>query len=133
MGGLPGGSPFIKREVGFAVPSMVVGRPKRIRLSRARGWRLSEGAVNCARPGPWGNPFVVGVFGTREKCVEAHQALMSGLICVSCKTPSPDEQRAALDYAIAHIIEVRGRDLACWCRLDGKPCHVETLLVAANG
>ena len=34
--------------------------PRRIRLSRARGWRLPENAVNVARPGPWGNPFVVG-------------------------------------------------------------------------
>lgn len=33
--------------------------PKRIQLRRARGWRLPEGAINCARPGPYGNPFRV--------------------------------------------------------------------------
>lgn len=31
--------------------------PKRIRLSRAKGWRKSEGAIVVSRPSKWGNPF----------------------------------------------------------------------------
>jgi hypothetical protein len=27
--------------------------------------------------------------------------------------------------------ELRGRDLACWCSLDG-PCHADVLLKVAN-
>lgn len=111
---------------------MADARPKRIQLRRAKGWRLPANAVNCARPGPWGNPFVVGRDGTRAECVQMHAALMSGLFCCAA-TPSFAAQRAALKYATANIGELRGKDLACWCRLDGKPCHCDTLLAAANG
>jgi hypothetical protein len=34
--------------------------PRRIQLSRKKGWRLPDGAVSVARPGPLGNPFVIG-------------------------------------------------------------------------
>ncbi len=29
--------------------------------------------------------------------------------------------------------QLRGKDLACWCRLDGRPCHADVLLRLANG
>lgn len=35
-----------------------MGAPKRIRLSRAKGYRKPEGAVVVSRPSKWGNPFV---------------------------------------------------------------------------
>ena len=28
---------------------------------------------------------------------------------------------------------LRGHNLACWCALDGGPCHADTLLRLANG
>ena len=31
--------------------------PKRFQLRRTKGWRLPDGAVSCARPGRYGNPF----------------------------------------------------------------------------
>lgn len=31
--------------------------PRRIRLSRAKGWRMPENTVRVSRPGKWGNPF----------------------------------------------------------------------------
>jgi hypothetical protein len=31
--------------------------PERIRLSRAKGWKMPDGAVSVARPTKWGNPF----------------------------------------------------------------------------
>lgn len=27
---------------------------------------------------------------------------------------------------------LRGKDLACWCPLDGQPCHADTLIELAN-
>ncbi|HUR18875.1 MAG TPA: DUF4326 domain-containing protein [Acidimicrobiales bacterium] len=33
--------------------------PQRIQLSRKKGYRKPEGAVNCTRPGKFGNPFPV--------------------------------------------------------------------------
>lgn len=35
-------------------------QPKRIQLSRQRGWRKPEGAIVVSRPSRWGNPFRVG-------------------------------------------------------------------------
>lgn len=105
--------------------------PQRIRLSRARGWRLPEGAVNVARPGAWGNPFVVGQDGTREHCVELFAMLAGGFFCLS-STPGIAEQRRLARLIATRIADLRGRDLACWCALDGKPCHADVLLVLAN-
>lgn len=41
--------------------------PRRIQLSRKRGWRKPEGAVVVSRPSKWGNPFTIDVHGTREQ------------------------------------------------------------------
>lgn len=105
--------------------------PRRIRLSRAKGWRLPENAVNVARPGPLGNPFVVGKDGTREYCVELYTMMLAGYFCLTC-TPSIEEMRRVRQYVIDHLDALRGKDLACWCALDGKPCHADVLLELAN-
>ena len=104
---------------------------ERIQLRRSKGWRLPAGAVNVARPGPWGNPFVVGRDGTRYRCVELYRTLLGGLICLTLG-PTIEEQRRVLKHAGAHLEDLRGKDLACWCRMDGKPCHADVLLELAN-
>lgn len=35
-------------------------QPRRIQLSRRKGWRMPDGAVSVARPTRWGNPFRLG-------------------------------------------------------------------------
>ena len=94
--------------------------PRRIRLSRRKGWRLPPGAISVARPTAWGNPFRIGDiaddFGkiaTRDDAVHLYRTRIVG---------AP----AGRDYA-----ELRGHDLACWCPLDG-PCHADVLLERAN-
>lgn len=105
--------------------------PQRIRLSRAKGWRLPEGTINCARPGPWGNPFRVGQDGDAEACVRYHHFLLAGYRLVVTKATTAELDRCAA-HARAHLAELCGHDLACWCRLD-RWCHCDTLLVLANG
>ena len=105
--------------------------PKRIQLRRVKGWRLPEDAVNVARPGPWGNPFVIGRDGTREECVALYAALLSGSICATTKATEA-QQRKVQDHVARHLDALRGKDLACWCRLDGRPCHADLLLQRAN-
>ncbi len=39
------------------------------------------------------------------------------------------QERALTQMTMLHAL--KGRDLACWCALDG-PCHAEVLLVLAN-
>jgi hypothetical protein len=105
--------------------------PRRIQRSRAKGWRAPAGTVYVGRPGPWGNPFIVGRDGTAEDCVRLYSYLMGGaLICLTSKATVKEQQRAKA-YVIAHIAELRGKDLMCWCRV-GKPCHADVLLHAAN-
>lgn len=100
--------------------------PKRVQLSRARGWRKPDGVVVVARPSKWGNPFRVGhpdpITGepitTRAEAVEryARHSRPGGAF--------------ALDLDAVRR-ELGGRDLACWCPLDG-PCHADVLLRIAS-
>jgi Domain of unknown function (DUF4326) len=94
--------------------------PKRLQLSRRKGSRLPEDAINVARPGPWGNPFRVGDIGPDGETIETRAEAVA-LYRKHVSAPPPGH-----DYA-----ELRGHDLACWCPLDG-PCHADTLLERAN-
>jgi hypothetical protein len=104
--------------------------PQRIQRRRAKGWRMPEGAICIDRSTPWGNPFVVGHDGTVAECVKLHRLLLNGFICLSCKA-SIDVQQNHLEYAKAHIGDLIGHDLACWCRI-GAACHGDNLLEAAK-
>ena len=105
--------------------------PERIRLSRARGWRLPEGTVSVARPTRWGNPYIVGQHGTAARCVVLYRFLLLGQLRVS-SSPTLAGLEAIRADVLDHIGELRGRNLACWCRLD-QPCHADVLLELANG
>jgi hypothetical protein len=90
--------------------------PQRVQLSRRKGWRLPPNTVSVARPSKWGNPFRVERYGRRE-AVRRYRRRLHG-------SPEglPDAARR----------ELRGKNLACWCPLDGEPCHADALLEIAN-
>lgn len=91
--------------------------PTRIQLRRTKGWRKPADALFVARPTRWGNPFRVGVHGSRAECVELYRAaLETGELGFT----SRDVQQA-----------LAGRDLACWCP-TAEPCHADVLLEIAN-
>jgi hypothetical protein len=107
---------------------------RRIQLSRQRGWRKPENTVVVARPTKWGNPFRVGVHGTRADCLEKFRR------CAS-EFPIPQDRLrlwrdAGGDTAVLLMVasrllpQLRGRDLACWCPLD-VACHADILLELA--
>jgi hypothetical protein len=104
---------------------------ERIQRRRAKGWRMPEGAVVVDRSTPWGNPFIVGKDGTRDRVVKLFRLLVAGYVCVTCK-PALDELMEYRRRLVEHLAELRGKDLACWCPL-GQPCHADVLLEAANG
>jgi hypothetical protein len=103
--------------------------PARIQRSRAKGARLPDNTVCVDRSTPWGNPFVVGNDGTRAECVDLYRKLLTGYVCLSAAA-EPKAQEAARRHVIDHIEELRGKNLACWCR--GEPCHADVLLRIAN-
>ena len=64
--------------------------------------------IYCGRPTKWGNPFKIGVDGTRREVIEkyANYFLTSGLI---------DD-----------IEELRGKRLGCHCR--PQRCHLDIIV-----
>ena len=110
----------------------MTAKPQRIQLARRKGWRLPDNTVVVARPSPWGNPFVVGVDGDRASCVELYRILMLGGYARMRSVVDFAAQQAAFIYVTSNIHLLRGKDLACWCALDGKPCHADVLLDLAN-
>ncbi len=66
-------------------------------------------AVYIGRGSPWGNPFRIGVDGTRDQVVARYAA----------------EILPTLD-----VMPLRGKDLVCFCA--PLACHGDVLLAAAN-
>jgi hypothetical protein len=97
----------------------------RLRLSRAKGFRLPDDAVSVARPTKWGNPFVVGRDGSAADCVRLYGMLLGGLLCMSCAAPVA-AQKATIETIERDWIELVGKRLACWCQI-GRPCHADVL------
>ena len=92
--------------------------------------------VKVDRTTKWGNPFVVGVNGTRAECVKSFQLLMGGWITLGEPkgkdgTWHADKQRGYRKIVSRDHRHLRGKNLACWCPLD-QPCHADVLLEIAN-
>ena len=94
--------------------------PRRIRLSRRRGWRKPAGAIVVARPTKWGNPFVIDAEHSRADAVARFARALEGGDGSTLGFTAHDVRR-----------ELAGRDLACWCPLE-EPCHADVLLRVAN-
>ena len=77
---------------------------------------VPEGAVYIGRPSKWGNPFKIGVHGTREQAIEKYRGRIMANIA--------DNPR------VFDLSELRGKDLVCWCH--PQPCHGDVLLELAN-
>ncbi len=117
--------------------------PARIQRKRTKGWRMPDGAVNCTRPGKWGNPFRVGEYwkiGKGSNGMSRLRALAPEYADSTFTLIETPEQAVAM-FRLYHeryplqtneIEELRGHDLACWCGLD-KVCHVDVLLELVNG
>lgn len=89
--------------------------PRRIQLSRKKGFRLPAGATVVSRPTKWGNPYRPGKLTRAQAVAFYRRDLVAGKLRVS----AADARR-----------ELRGHALACWCPLDG-PCHADVLLKVA--
>lgn len=103
--------------------------PERVQLSRAKGWRMPPNTVKVDRSTQWGNPWKVGVTAFDGRCpIDAE-----GAVGMFRDMLSDSEKRDAANYPDDDdlIVELRGKNLACWCK-PGSPCHADVLLELAN-
>ncbi len=92
--------------------------PKRIQLSRAKGWRMPPGTVKVDRTTKWGNPYRgPSTPADARNAADAFEHWIG----------SPAGANIARDART----ELRGKNLACWCKI-GEPCHADVLLKIAN-
>lgn len=98
--------------------SPVEASPRRIQLRRTKGWKKPPNTVIVARPSGWGNPHTIGWCArcgaehTREEAIAEFEAELD-------------------DVPVYQLEQLRGKNLACWCKI-GEPCHADVLLRVAN-
>ena len=74
---------------------------------------MQRGDVYIGRPGPWGNPYIIGRDGTRAEVIaKFEQYLLNSKVLM------------------AEIHTLRGKRLACWCSPDA--CHGDVIYKYAN-
>jgi hypothetical protein len=78
---------------------------------------------SVVRPSKWGNPYDVAKYG-REQAIEKYREGILGQDLLSRR--GKKLARVGKDFS-----ELRGKNLACFCRLD-QPCHADVLLELAN-
>ncbi|MGP3699165.1 DUF4326 domain-containing protein [Rhodobacter sp. NSM] len=105
------------------------GKPQRIQLSRAKGWRMPPGAVKVDRSTRWGNPW--SIQKAREVGYSGTDAELAAL-CVGMFRNAIQRRLPAVVEILENIHQLRGQDLACWCP-PSSPCHADVLLEIANG
>ncbi len=88
---------------------------KRIQYKRSKGWRMPENAVYVGRPSKWGNPYKIGIDGTRLEVIEKYLIWLDAQL---------QENRKFLE-------PLKGKDLACWCPLN-MPCHADIIIKILN-
>ena len=93
--------------------------PRRIQRKRTRGWKMPPNTVYVGRPTSWGNPWIVGNGYDAAAVVELYRMWLVGIYNATALPPTPD------------LRPLRGKHLACWCRI-GNPCHADVLLELAN-
>lgn len=106
-------------------------KPVRIQRKRTKGWRMPENTIYVGRPTKYGNPFTPeqywneGYSGSHEvaikHCVDAYRFWLTGIEHWAHGELKP----------VPNVAELKGKNLACFCRLD-QPCHADVLLEIAN-
>jgi Domain of unknown function (DUF4326) len=126
-------------------------QPVRLQLSRKKGFSLQAlslatnglPAVNVARPSRWGIRFKIGrddlgwcVYDMSGRLIvrAANKLGAHHLAVQNYRAWIEDWVLASRDglFAERFSVPLRGRNLGCWCALDGGPCHADFWLEIAN-
>lgn len=127
--------------------------PTRVRLSRAKGWRMPSNTVKVDRSTRWGNPWRPGDPGavrmacirggwawtalpmalTLEGCLDRFRRWLAGEFTTASGAIRLNHRlyEAVICDVPPDLEPLRGKNLACWCA-PGAPCHADVLLELAN-
>ena len=115
--------------------------PTRIQRKRTKGWRMPPDTVYVGRGGAWGNPYRIGKVGLdlrylapeiREEALTSSANLHPYGRGDAIQAFQYSLERGQLSYTEVDIRrELRGKNLACWCK-PGDMCHADLLLEIAN-
>lgn len=115
---------------------------KRIQRSRKKGSKLPPNTVCVTRPGRWGNPWKLDERTTAAVCVASfRRCLLRALNGWEREDSDPwgkpvtAEVWQHFERMAERLPEVRGKNLACWCKIveSVSPlCHADVLLELAN-
>lgn len=123
-------------------------KPVRLQLSRRKGFDLQAlslatnglPAVNCARPGPLGNPFTVqqaiDVFecnraAGHRRAVRWFEQWLDGTDEQFDRYGPYEGMKERRDEVLRRLPDLRGKNLVCFCGAD-LVCHADVLLERAN-
>lgn len=88
--------------------------------------------VKVDRTTRWGNPFCGDDYPTRQEQVRRFRAAVIGFESNGVWCGPDAHNESYIGRIVATVaIELRGKNLACWCPLD-QPCHADVLLELAN-
>lgn len=99
----------------------MTNKPIRIHRKRTKGWRMPKNTVSVCRPGKFGNPYKITKSINAEESVSMFRHLMTFERCFE-----PEKYNALID-------ELRGKNVACFCKEDAEYCHGDVWLELANG
>lgn len=114
-------------------------QPQRIQLRRSKGWRMPPNTVKVDRTTKFGNPFPIDCYG-RAKAVDKFRRFVAGnMSALEMSQSSRQDWASRHDISLVHVRHqmldllptLRGKNLACWCKL-GEACHADVLLEVAN-
>jgi hypothetical protein len=116
-----------------------MSQPVRLQLSRKDGFDLQAHslAVNglpvvvVSRPGRWGNPWSVQEVGSAAEAVRRFRGATCGFMSNGSFCKPQAHPLSFIGRIISDVGELRGKNLACWCKI-GSPCHADVLLEMAN-
>lgn len=110
---------------------------ERITMQRTKGWRMPPNTRVVTRATIFGNPFSVAdameianvpLADAQRFVVDCFANYLRG----DRSHWMGPESDAAAETILARLPELRGKNLACFCK-PGTPCHADVLLEIANG
>lgn len=115
-------------------------KPVGIQRKRTKGYNMQQeslainglNAVSITRPGKWGNPFLVSVYGVKRSVELFEECLRmppKARIHFTGRKAYMEVQR--FWWMRDHLYLLKNKNLACFCPLTQK-CHRDILLKYAN-